>query len=565
MKKIVVDKVTDKIFFNNKKDKVLGPWCFKDDLKIQDIIKKKFKYNYIEDKVDEIKAFKCCEEQHKRIIKKIAKHLRIKNKLNFSLNFFENYVSYWLLDFIHLTHYAKRLSNLYKKKYGKEKFQILINFRNLENKFTDTNDYLQKTYKNTDFFSHFVLGFLSNPKPNKWEIKKLFNLNKNQVSKKNNNVLILIKNFIKSFLFSRVNTVYGFNIFEKFLLSLLLIFKKPKINYNKYNSFSTLIKDSKTKPPLNDDELIKIVLKYIPKSFYQIKDKKKKKFFLNCKNKVMLCSSASLLNDDKKFEPLLFKELGGKIVSVQHGSAYGDASVSLHHGHEYLFDKFISWGQKDHQNYKVKFLPLPSPQLRKKIEFRDIKDNKKILFVSTSNRFVQPKYLKMRSFRESCDRIRNTFLFLKNIKKVHHQNIFYKDSPHGHFSERELFKNEFKKINFINKIPEYYIPKVKLVVMNNHSTFFFKSLSMNMPTILFYEKNCWDSTKKANKFFDILSKAGIVYYNPKEAAKKLNEDIFDWWYSEKTQKARKLFCDEFAVSDRNTFKTWINFFLNNKL
>ena len=561
MKKIVIDKVTDKIHFDNKKDKVLGPWCFKEYLNIHDIIKNKFKNYYIEDHVDQIKAFKCCEEQHKRIIKKIAKHIKIKNKLNFSLNFFQNYISYWLLDFIHLTHYAKRLSNLYKKKYEKQKIKIYINYRNLEFKFMDTHDYIEKTYKNTDFFSHFVLSFLLNSKPKNWEIKNLLNSNKNKVLKKNKSVFSLVKNFVYSLFFSRVNTVYGFNIFEKFFLSILLIFKRPKVNYNKFNTFSTLIKKSNLKPPLNDNELIEIVMNYIPKSFYQIKEKKKKKFFLNCKNKVMLCSSSSLLYDDKKFDPLLFKELGGRIISVQHGSAYGDASVSLHHGHEYLFDKFISWGQKDHQNYKVKFIPLPSPQLRRKIKFKNVKNNKKILFVSTSNMFVQPKYLKMRSFKESCNRIKNTYFFLKNIKKNHHQNLLYKDSPYGHFSEKELFKNQFKKINFINKIPENYISKVKLVVMNNHSTFFFKSLSMNIPTILFYERNCWDSTRKANKYFDILHQAGIIYYNPKEAAKKLNEDILGWWYSEKTQKARKLFCNEFAVSDRNTFKTWIKFIL----
>lgn len=558
MKKIVIDKVTDKFYFNKKKDIVLGPWCFKDYLKIEEIIQNKFEFNFIEDQVDQIKAFKCCEEQHKRIINKLAKHLKIKNKVNFSLSFFKNYVSYWLLDFIHLTHFAKRLSNLYKNKFGKEKFEILINYKILDNKFTDTQDYLSKTYRNTNFFSHFVLSFLLNSKPKKWEVKKLYNTYNVKVLKKKG-FFYTIKKFIYNWFISRVNNVYGFNIFEKFFLSLLLTFKKIKIKYNKYNTFYTLIKPSKLKSPLNDDELFELILKYIPQSFYKIKNKKN--FFLNCTNKVMLCSSSSLVDDDKKFNPLLFKELGGRIISVQHGSAYGDASVSLHHGHEYLFDKFISWGQKNHQNYKVKFLPLPSPQLRKKVEFNDIKDNKKILFVSTSNMFVFPKYLKMRSFKESCNRVKNTYFFLKNLKKTPYHNIYYKDSPFGHFSEKKLFKNKFKKINFITKIPENYISKVKLVVMNNHSTFFFKSLSMNVPTILFYEKNSWDSTKKAKKLFDILHEAEIIHYNPKKAAKKLNNDIFDWWYSKKTQTARKLFCDEFALSSRNTFKIWLKFFL----
>ena len=275
----------------------------------------------------------------------------------------------------------------------------------------------------------------------------------------------------------------------------------------------------------------------------------------------MLCSSSSLVDDDKKFTPLLFKELGGKIISVQHGSSYGDASISL--THEYLFDKFISWGHKNHENYKVKFTPLPSPQLRKKMNYDKIKHNHKILFVSTSNVFFQRKYVKMRSFDESCLRIKNSYEFLKNLNKKNISKILYKDSNYGHFSEKDFLKRNFKKMSFINKRPENYVEESKLIVMNNYSTFFFKALSMNIPTILFCQKNCWGITKKAQKFFDRLHKAEIIHYDPKLAAKKLDRNIIKWWYSNKTQKARKLFCNEFALSDKNTFKVWLKYFTKN--
>ena len=243
-----------------------------------------------------------------------------------------------------------------------------------------------------------------------------------------------------------------------------------------------------------------------------------------------------MLDDKEKFRLLLFRELGGKIISVQHGSAYGDASVSIHHGHEYLYDKFISWGQSSHQNYNVKFQPLPSPQLRYKVKREELKFKNKILFVSTSNLFVQPKYLKMRSFNESRKRICNSFILLKNLRKDIRRNIFYKDSPYGHFSEKEYFKNKFKEINFINKKPEKHIKDIKLVIMNNYSTFFFKSLSMNLPTILICEKNCWDSTNKAKKLFNELHKAGVVFYDPLEAAKKIDNNSIEWWFSKKLKK-----------------------------
>ena len=84
---------------------------------------------------------------------------------------------------------------------------------------------------------------------------------------------------------------------------------------------------------------------------------------------------------------------------------------------------------------------------------------------------------------------------------------------------------------------------------------------MNLPTILICEKNCWDSTNKAKKLFNELHKAGVVFYDPLEAAKKIDNNSIEWWFSKKTQKAIKLFCDEFALSDKNTFSTWLKFFL----
>ena len=69
----------------------------------------------------------------------------------------------------------------------------------------------------------------------------------------------------------------------------------------------------------------------------------------------MLCSAASVLSDDdKRFTSMLFKEKGGKIISVQHGGHYGELYI-IRGSMEFGFDKFISWGQKKHPNYEINF------------------------------------------------------------------------------------------------------------------------------------------------------------------------------------------------------------------
>ena len=62
MKKLVIDQIPGE--FNFKSDIVLGPWCFKKNISLKDILKNKFKKYYFEDKIDQIRAFKCCEEQY---------------------------------------------------------------------------------------------------------------------------------------------------------------------------------------------------------------------------------------------------------------------------------------------------------------------------------------------------------------------------------------------------------------------------------------------------------------------------------------------------------------------
>ena len=223
MKKLAIDQITNSFNFN-KNDKVLGPWCFKENITLESVLKNKYKKFYIEDKIDQLKGFKCCEEQYERILKKIAKYLKSQNNSNFSLKFFENYVGYWLLDFIHLVHYSKRLSDLYKSKYRNEKIELLVKYKDANFEFIDTLDYLNKTYKNTKFFSHFVLTFILQNKPKKWNIKKLQLDNKKIFYKKKTSFFLKLKRSISNLLFARVRLVYGFNIFEKIIISLILIF-----------------------------------------------------------------------------------------------------------------------------------------------------------------------------------------------------------------------------------------------------------------------------------------------------------------------------------------------------
>ena len=117
-------------------------------------------------------------------------------------------------------------------------------------------------------------------------------------------------------------------------------------------------------------------------------------------------------------------------------------------------------------------------------------------------------------------------------------------------------------MQFIDTVPEKNLSKSKLVVQNYYSTFFYKSLAANAPTICFCRKDARKFTDKAIKLYDNLHKAGILFYDPKLAAQKLKKvwsDTNRWWRSDRIQDTRREFCEEYANKSDKWLSVWIKY------
>ena len=281
----------------------------------------------------------------------------------------------------------------------------------------------------------------------------------------------------------------------------------------------------------------------------------------NLKGKIVICSPSSMFFDEKdQYEILSLKENGGKIFIVQHGACYGDLYFQNIQA-EYGLDKFISWAQKSHPNFDIEFDPLPSPQL-KKLKYNKTSNN--YLFVSHSGVFVLPRY-GLKDFSDSYLRYTNTIKFFEKINPKLRNKFEFKDMIPKHFSELDILKKKFDDLRFTSESPEKRVEHSKLVVTNNYSTFFYKCLASNIPTILLTKFNVWKLTEQAKKIYKSFEECGISFENMDLAAKKINEgedSIDEWWNSQKVQNAREKFCKEFAWSSNSYFKSWVNYFWN---
>jgi putative transferase (TIGR04331 family) len=153
-------------------------------------------------------------------------------------------------------------------------------------------------------------------------------------------------------------------------------------------------------------------------------------------------------------------------------------------------------------------------------------------------------------------------VFLQSLSANKEIKVFYRPhaSDHG-WGERESVKRARADIEFATSGKlVYWMKKVRLVVIDHPSTSFLEALTINIPSIFYWDREVWAMRGEAEVSFDALRAAGILHNDPQGAASKVKEIYSDpsaWWLGEGVQKVRRDFCGQFAYSRKDWLKVWI--------
>ena len=104
--------------------------------------------------------------------------------------------------------------------------------------------------------------------------------------------------------------------------------------------------------------------------------------------------------------------------------------------------------------------------------------------------------------------------------------------------------------------------KSKIIVCAYPQTPFFEAMTSGIPTILLCKYKYWKMKKESSEMFNLLKDSQIVFENPLEGSKHVNNywnDINQWWSSEKTIKTRKFFLENFYNVKKNWHSDWSKF------
>lgn len=332
-----------------------------------------------------------------------------------------------------------------------------------------------------------------------------------------------------------------------------------KISHFEKSSFADFRRSCICDKPFTDDFfglLFKTLLWAIPQVYIEYFKTYKEKTRIDRPVEIVGSSVGWYFNEEFKYFAAEAYLRGAKLIEFQHGGGYGmHLSVPM----EFIAleqDAFYAWGEGIGNS---KSRVLSSPYLERLKDSAHFKKNDFLFVGSTTHRYVS----------NFCSRIlpdnmqkyfSDKKIFFDSLSKEALAKIIYRPCYESGWGEVKKVKTFLPNARFFLKgsLAER-MKSAELIIIDHLSTTFIEALTINAPCILFWDHAVESLRPEAEKYFEVLNNAGILHRSPEEAAKKVNEIFTDppgWWHDPKTQKAKNIFCERFAVTSGNWHKEW---------
>ena len=564
----------------NKKIFFLGEWC-------KQIHRKNFwekldttTQPYYCDNKEKLKNnFSYCRDLYDDVINKLSKDLNFYHKTSYSDRYWKIILGPWLRFFI--SSVFERYQNVDQLHKNEIKYETII----LK---IDKNILIPRTHEEflrllmSNTWNHFIYSEI---------IKRINNPDKIKIREKEFNDTENFEGYLQIPTYSKIGTLYNFFISffkkktkdEKFFIteSYLSFFEELRLNVQlrtlpKYNNFKfpkqknidnekrqgNLLKDFNPKNEFENIlcDLIKIQL---PKSFFEnYKEIQKSVSNIDWPTRPSVIFSSHLLNKTIKsfYTAEKVEKFGTKLVYGQHGGGYGQFDIYDVIDHELdVSDKFLSWGWSDPGNKKIVALGI----IKDISQIQYNKKNDRILLIVKGYSRYRYEFNsdlfsgQMQDYFEECvqfcKKINSNIVDNKLTIRLHAKRFWNEDL---------IFKNELPKAHIDKGYRSVHklIANCKLVVHSYVATGYLETLAANFPTLIFTNINYYLLNKETMEGIKILTDAQIFHSNYESAANFINknyENIDVWWNSEKTQKARSLFCKKYANLNKDKVNTLI--------
>jgi putative transferase (TIGR04331 family) len=266
--------------------------------------------------------------------------------------------------------------------------------------------------------------------------------------------------------------------------------------------------------------------------------------------KAIFTSNSFLADDVFKIWAAKKVESGTPLVVGQHGGTFGMALWCFLEDHQLaIADRFLTWGWGEPENKNIKAIG----------NFRGFKGQssayKSGVALLVEMAIPRQSYHMYSApvaagqwqayFEEQCRFVYALPVDLRNQLLV---RLYAED--YG-YSQRQRWRSRFPDIRVDVGVQPMaaLLKKSRIYISTYNATTFLESLSVNFPTIIFWNPMHSELRESAIPFFEKLKSVGIFHETPESAARLLAtvwDDIPTWWQSSAVQSARQEFCDRYS-------------------
>ena len=242
-------------------------------------------------------------------------------------------------------------------------------------------------------------------------------------------------------------------------------------------------------------------------------------------------------------------EAGASLVIGQHGGNYGIGRWEFTEEHQCkISDGWLSWGWDDERRPQIK------PVCNLKMVGVDIDwdpDGYALMVETTIPRYSCVMYsIPMAS--QLLDYFNEQYRFVDALSDDIRRRLLVRlyNTDYG-WNQCDRWKDRFPNVCLDDgaKPIAPLIKAARLYISTYNATTYLESLSMNIPTIIFWNQNHWELRDSAIPYFEQLKRVGIFHETPESAAHQMMKvwaDVATWWYSEPVQTVRKEFCYRYS-------------------
>jgi putative transferase (TIGR04331 family) len=263
------------------------------------------------------------------------------------------------------------------------------------------------------------------------------------------------------------------------------------------------------------------------------------------------------------------KLTGTKYYIGQHGGNFGSARLCQTEVHQLkTSDKYLSWGWKSNKFNNIEI--IPSIQLSERSSIKPLKKGKILHVLNAIPRYFY-SYQSFPNAEHFLLYLNDQLDFLSHLNHENRLDLCIRLDRSGEKRSWDIF-NLLSREGFSSNIDPnkesilQLLRESRLCVSTTNTTVFLETLSLNFPTVIFWNPNHSELREQSAHYFKLLEKAEVLFYCPMQAAKKVNSissNIDAWWFSEKVQTARKKFCERYALASNNWLNEWVAFFKRN--